>query len=497
MKFKSIFFALIPILFFTACKDNDQVGSSIQPDGDLLKVNSNRIDVESSSLLVDYALSKSSHLFFGRYIDDEFGQMQVEFMSQIDSRLGFNGLTIPDTTVASRASGASGIPANILTQIDSNYGPITKISSPKNVRADSVFFVIAYSNEFFGDSTALQSVDVYALNKTLEPSFARQYFTNTDVSEFCKKDTLLGSSMYRVRDGREIRVKLNNDFGERLAKVYQKGSNIDRQAQFNEFFKGVYVSHSFNGECIVKVEAAGIMLYYSYDADITTTYNGVEVTVNSASLSVNPLVSSVFLSANRAVERVNLINQVDLKEKFPSLQNRDVTYTYTPAGMYTAVNIPFQTMVDLIKASDSTTTVDTDKIMFNSARLTLYTKKFDREPWRSATPNPYMLLLHQDSVVPFFHKNKSPDGMSSFVAAYNSTTESYTFDVTRAVQKKLSGQEVPFSENMVLVPIALEQSDGVNFYRQELWVTTTMLYGSKSTDVTKQPRLDMVYTRWR
>jgi len=494
MKLKSIFFALIPILFFTACKDNDQVGSSIQPDGDLLKVNSNRIDVESSSLLVDYALSKSSYLFFGKYIDNEFGQIQVEFMSQIDSRLGANGLTIPDTTVAT-----SGIPSNFLTLINSKYGPITKISSPTNVRADSLFFVIGYTNEFFGDSSVLQAVDVYALNTMLEPSSAHQYFTNTDVSEFCKKDTLLGRSTYRIRDGREIKIKLNTDFGKRLAKVYQKGSTINNQTDFNNFFKGVYVSHSFAEGGIVKVDAAGIMLYYSYDALITTTREGKETVVDTSDLPEDlkelVLVSSVFLSANKAVERVNLIKQLDLKEKFPSLQNRDVTYTYTPAGMYTAVNIPFKTMVDSIKVSDDT--VDTTKVMFNSARLILYTKNFDREPWKSTTPNPYMLLIHQDSVVPFFHKNRSPDGMSSFAASYNSTTESYTFDLTKAVQKRLSGQEIPFSEKMVLVPIAVEQSDGVNYYRQELWVTATMFYGSKSTDRTKQPRLDMIYTRRR
>jgi len=61
----------------------------------------------------------------------------------------------------------------------------------------------------------------------------------------------------------------------------------------------------------------------------------------------------------------------------------------------------------------------------------------------------------------------------------------------------LSGRDVPFSKNMVMVPIVIEPIDNVNYYRQQLWITATMLYGSKSTDEAKRPRLDMVYTQRR
>ncbi len=500
MKLKSIFFILISIVFFTACKDTEQVGSSIQPEEDLLHVYSNSIDIDIASILVDSALSKSSYLFLGKYLDSKLGETDVEFMTQIDSRLGDDGLTIPDTTVVTTSSTTNGILSGLLTDYDSNYGPITKISSPTNVKADSIFFVINYSDDFFGDSTANQGVYVYAMNKTLVPSAAYKYFTNTDVSEFCKKDTLLNSDgkayKYNLanKNKNEIKIKLKDEFGERLAKIYQKGSTITNQADFNNFFKGIYLSHYFNNGSLIKIEVAGILLYYSYDANITTTYNGEEVVVNSADLKAkgyNPLVSSIFLSANKAVERVNLVSHPDLEQKFPSLQNQDVTYAYTPAGMYTKVNIPFNTMIDSVKLKAP----DTTKVMFNSARLTLYTKTLDWTPTDlSKTPNSYMLLLHQDSVVPFFYKNKTPDGYSSFVASYNSTTESYTFDITKAVQKKLTGQQVAFSEEMVVVPIVVEQSNSVNYYRQQLWLTATMLYGPNSAD-DKKPRLDMIYTR--
>jgi len=246
----------------------------------------------------------------------------------------------------------------------------------------------------------------------------------------------------------------------------------------------------------MNIESAYMLLTYSYDALITTTYGGRDTVINSATLPKehNPLVSSIVISANKSVERVNLIEHADLKEKFSALQskNRGVTYTYTPAGIYTGVNVPFGVMVDSIKREVQ----DTTKVMFNIARLILYTKtSTNKASMLSGAPNPYMLLIDKDSIIPFFRKNKSPDAVSTFAASYSSANESYTFDITKAVQKKLSGENTPFSEKMVLVPIVVEQSDGINYYRQQLWITATMLHGMESDDDTKKPRIDMVYTQ--
>ncbi len=496
MKLKFILAALLPILFLSACKDTGQVGAVIQPDNDLLQVHSNKVYVKSTSMLVDSALSKSSYLFLGEYSDTELGRTQVEFMSQLDARLGFEGLTIPDTTVISMSSATTnGILNNLLTQFNSDYGNITKITSPHDIKVDSVFFIIRYFDNFFGDSTAIQGVKIYELNEPLIPSVNHRYYTNMDVSKFYKEENLLGELSYTAERKRELKIKLDNTFGERLAKIYQKGSSITTQTAFNEFFKGIYVSHPFNGGCIMQVSIAGIQLYYSYHADITTSYKGKETVVNSADLEkeigINPLVSSIFLSANKAVERVNLVRHIGLKENFPALRNKDVTYTFTPAGMYTAVNIPFETMVDSIKVKIP----DTTKVMFNSARVILYTKTLDWETELSTTPNPYMLLIHKDSVVPFFHNNKTPDGIFSFIATYNDTDKAYSFDITRAAQKKLIGKN-SFNEDMVAVPIIVENIDNTNYYRQQLWLTATMLYGQNAEEA-KRPRLDMVYTEWK
>jgi len=497
MRLKFIFVVLLPILFLSACKDSDQVGSSIQPDEDLLRVHSNKVYVESASMLVDSVLSKSSYFFLGMYTDAKLGQTKAEFMSQIDARLGVGGLTIPDTTVVSRYSTYSGIPSDYLTEeVNENYGPIEKITLPKEITADSVFFVMGFT-DVFGDTTkeppAQQGIEVYALNKMLESSSIHKYYTNTNMADFYNKKDSLGEGNYNVLQNEDgIIIRLNTlkgkNLGDRLVKIYQKGSTINTQKQFNDFFKGIYVSHSFHQGCIMKIYTAYILVYYSYDAKISTTYQGRDTTI------VHRLPTYFSLHANKAVERVNLFRHIDLKEKFPLLQNDEITYTYTPAGMYTAVNIPFETMVDSIRKpkKEGAPEVDITKVMFNSARLTFFAKELNWKTDLNKTPNPYMLLIHKDSVVPFFHRNKTPDGMSSFIASYNSANESYTFDMTKAAQKKLTGQD-SFNEDMVVVPIVVERIDNLNYYRQQLWLTATMLHG-KEAEEAKRPRLDMVYT---
>ncbi len=493
MRLKFIFAVLLPMLFLSACKDTDEVGSTIQPDEDLLKVHSNKIYIESASVLMDSVLSKSSYLFLGKYTDAVLGQTQAEFVSQIDARLGVGGLKIPDTTVVLRSSTSSGIPSDLLSVENADYGLIKEITLPenKNVRADSVFFVIGFT-DVFGDTTmitsAQQGIKIYALNKTLESSAIQKYYTNTNVADFCKMDTLLGKGNYNVRQNKDgITIKLDTkegkDLGSRLVKIYQEGSAISTQRQFNDFFKGVYVSHSFHQGCIMKIYTAYILVYYSYDAKVSTTYQKRDTTINYR------IPTYFSLSANKVVERVNLFNHIDLAEKFPLLQNNKINYTYTPAGMYTAVNIPFETMVDSIKLKAA----DTSKVMFNSARLTLFAKELDWKTDLSKTPNPYILLIHKDSIVPFFDRNRTPDGMTSFLASYNSTEKSYTFDLTRAVQKKLTGQH-SFNENMVAIPIVVETIDDyLIYYRQQLWLTATMLHG-KEAEEPKKPKLDVVYT---
>ncbi len=486
LRFVFLFLSVLP---FAGCKDDDGVGVSVQPDEDVLHTCSNRVNVATESVLSDSVLSKYDYFLLGRYRDERFGETTAEFVTQLDARIG--GVSVPDTTIVSSSSASSGILKTLLTSIDSLYGDITAINNPSEPVLDSVQFYLQYSSDFFGDSVSLQAVSVYELNNSLTE---RRTFTTEKAEKYCDKSLPLGSLSYQVQNRRSLAIPLSMDFGKRLMSVYANGSTIKNQSQFNELFKGIYVSHSFNQGAVVQVTVAGVQLFYHYDADITTSYDGEIVTVKASEVKsadgsvLNPLVASVFLSANKSVKRVNIVQQDDLHALVPTLNKSGNTYTYTPAGLYTAVNIDFAAMMDSIRM-----TGDTSKVMFNSAKLILHRNNLD---WNtSLKSSTFLLLIGKDEVTDFFYNNGQPDGVSSFVTSIDTSKNTYTFNITAPLQNKMRGGVSTFSDDLVLVPVIRQSESDNYYYRQQLWLTATSFYSATAEKDSLRPRLDIVYTR--
>ena len=479
---------------FSSCKDDDgdDVGYNIQPQGDLLTTYSNGVFVNTSSVLTDSVLSKTDYLFLGQYTDSHFGSTQAEFIAQMDARIG--GISLPDTSVVSKSSSISGILNTLMTSLDSKYGDITEITNPSDLQLDSAFYYIGYEDEFIGDSLSIQAIDVYALDNEMT-RFAK-YYTNAKYSDYCKKQTLLGSLAYQVAGKRVIKVPIDMDYAQSLADVYTGKSDIKSQADFNSKFKGVYVSHSFNEGAVIKVSVAGVIVYYHYNADIHTTYDGRDTVVNTKSLSVNPLSTSFFLSSNKSVERINLISHPDVSALQSLVGGHDFTYSTSPAGLYTKVEIPFQQIRDSVMAKCD----DSSKVAFNAVNLKLYTKSIDWSTKLDKDPSTYMLLINRDSIHDFFYSDEYPDYLNSFSAKWDSTCSCYNFDISTAVQAKLtknqSGAYDHLLENLVVLPITVTSSDDSNYYYyQQLWLTSARFYGDESSTVDMRPRIDVVYTR--
>jgi hypothetical protein len=486
-----MFFRIIVLCvcaLLVGCSDEDGVGSIIQPEEDFLHSYSNGLEVGTSTIKSDSVLSKSESLLLGRYVDAKFGEIKAEFLTQLDARLG-GGIVLPDTTVVAANSGMSGILNSMLQSVDEKFGLIKSVYSPSNLTVDSVVYIIQYGSDFMGDSTSLQALSVYELTKELTN---QHYYTDVDVSEYCDKSNLLGATSFQVKNSREIRIPLKAELGEKLVSIYNTSSDIKTQEDFNSFFKGVYVSHSFNRGTILNVLVSGVLVYYSFDAIISTSYDGRDTVLTSSQIedrySINPLVSSIFLSANKAVQRVNAIQHSDLESVYEDLQADTLTYVFTPSGFYTAVSIPFKSMMDSIRLNAE----DTSKVMFNSVKLRFYYAKkyWDTDLLQSAN----MLLIDKKEVESFFYENKQPDGVTSFVSSMDTTAKAYIFNITAATQEKIFGGGA-YGDDLVLVPVVKTAVNGNIYYRQQLWLTTALLYGDNVLNKEKRPRLDMVYTK--
>ena len=107
----------------------------------------------------------------------------------------------------------------------------------------------------------------------------------------------------------------------------------------------------------------------------------------------------------------------------------------------------------------------------------------------------YLLLMPKSKVADFFYRNELPDGLTSFVAAADTAKNTYSFYLTSSVQNKLSGKGSCYDDDLVLIPAVRVVENGVAYYRQQLWLSSTMFYGSSCETDSLKPRLDVVYTR--
>lgn len=473
-------------ILMSSCEDDSTVGSSIQPEEDLLTVYHHHINTETQSVITDSVISKADYLIFGRYSDDLFGEIQAEYMTQLDARTG--GIILPDTTIVDYSSATTGILNTILQDLDSQFGKIKEVKNARNFTIDSTLYVMQYSSGFWGDSTTLQSVQVYELNKEMSQP---KYYTNTKVSDYCDQSILLGETNYQIQNAREIRVPLSNDFGKRISSYYME-NKINSQTDFNNLFKGVYVKHAFNEGTMLKVDVSGILIYYHYDADIRTTIGGKDTVITSEKLKeaygTNPLVTSYFLSGNKTVKRANPIQHEDWDNMVQKIQLKDSvqTYIYTPVGVYTEVEIPYEAIMDSIKSKVD----DTSKVMFNSIRLIFHRKDVNNK----YLYNGQMILIEKDSIENFFYNNRTPDGLSSFTCTIDSKTNYYAFNITKPTQNKLRQEGISYAKKLVLVPV-IRNAEGSNYtYKQQLWMTGTAIHGSAAPD-TLRPCVDVIYTK--
>lgn len=484
------FFLVLASTLFVACEGDEGVGMSVQPEEDVLHSYSNMVSLETRSILSDSVLSKYPYFLLGRYRDAKFGEMTTEFMAQVDARVG--GVSVPDTTVVDPSSSMQGVLNTLLSDINPSYGKILSISSPSEVVVDSTRFYMEFTDNFFGDSTALQAITVYELNKALPEG---RLFTNMKAEDYCDKSLLLGKLSYQLQNKRKIIIPLKNELGERILSAYKKGSAVASQSEFEKLFNGLYVSHTFNEGSVLQISLAGIQVYYHYDADIRTTYEGRDTVVRASEVAttegvrLNPLVSSVFLSANKSVKQVNIVRQEDISSIVPSLNSSGMTYTHTPLGLYTEVDIPYGVLMDSLRKTGE----DSSLVMFNSAKLIFHRKKNEENDAVKASA--FLMLIPKDKLVDFFYNNRQPDGETTFVASIDTAKNTYTFNVAAPLRNRIRGVGETLGDKMLIVPVIRSAEGGNYYYRQQLWLTTTVLNGASCEDEKLRPRLDVVYTR--
>lgn len=386
---RAIYFVLLSnILFFAACTDPNLIGLEVQPPSDGLSV---KLSAKGHHLILNTSkedslrTDKVSTLLLGEINNDlVFGKAEASFATQF--QLPYNNLNVGNS--------------------DSLF-------------VDSVVLSLSYAG-FYGEESSVFSVNVYELSESLNADSS--YYSNENLT-YSNTLSYLNSVVFNSNDSvtiggtkkaPQLRLTLDNNLGERILNA-SGTSDLENNANFLTFFKGVFLTVSANGN--------GAIAYFnpsSSNSKMSVYYHSP----NIDSLSID------FGMAGDAT-RINIFNNKSLTAPSPQL-----AYIQSMAGQKVAIeiqNLDSLRYFFINKAINKATmsfTLSTDDIALFAPHTKLYLVRINQEGKE---------VFLTDYLV---------EGESFFGGNLENNT--YTFNITRYFHQLLYDTE--FTSELHLVP---------------------------------------------
>jgi len=481
MKTKLLMIASAVIVALASCTETtDEMGTSITPAADALKITTDTFNVTSQSILADSVLALGSCGYLGKVLDPETGTyVTANYMAQF-------------------------------SQFDSNpfkYDTMSISIEDGKYVADSCELYLIINTNLYGDTTNLMRVRAYELAKPMEET--ETYYTDFDIKtsglireDGIQKDITWTPSNRSLIDKvgyiRAIRIPLNEKYTDKEGNTYKNyGTYImqkwyDKPEAFSTLYKfnhqvcpGFYFENVAGLGTMAEITATMLRVYYKLQVTTTTTTDSTtEVSIDTV------CTETTFASTEEVMQTTNIIN--DTKRISELAQDKSCTYLKTPAGLFTELTIP----VDEILANHENDTI-------NSAKITL--QRINNESGSDYTfdvPGT-LLMLPKDSLYTYFENKEVPDSKSSFISTLNSGNSSssskpyncYVFNnfgglVTKMINDRANGLKTdsdweakhPDWNKVVLVPIqttyvTIRSSSTLTKVYNDLTLSSTRLVG--------------------
>lgn len=451
MKFTHFSAWIAALLMLIACDDNTAtLGVDMMPASDLLTKNYQTYDVTTESYAVgDAVLARTNKSYFGRFTDPETG-----------------------TTITS----------DFLVQFhcDENY------KLPDNIEKDSCtrLDLRLYINGFVGDSLGSFQLSVYELNQPLDPN--ADYYTNINPEEYYDTNALpIATEWFTISDrtitdkerwsssyNNNIRVSLPNSIGTKIIRDYRSHPEhfLNTPAWLksgNPCSHGVYFKLENGDGAMAYIDIVQMNLYFKYfDEEIQKDTIGV----------------SSFAATEAVVEATRFQN-TNLDKL---LNDKSATYLKTPAGIFTLATLP----ADQINIQDT----------INSAKLTL-TRYNDtvESPFKLGIPQNVLMVRLDDYLNGFFENYQVNDSRESYIATFNSSTNSYVFSniarlITLMAKEKQEGKATENWNKVLLIPVESTKDSNGNIVKlnHDFNMSCVRLVGG-----TDKIKLEVIYSNFK
>lgn len=192
-------------------------------------------------------------------------------------------------------------------------------------------------NDYVGDTTEMQNWQVWQLLEQIEPADDDLYLYNN--SEIAVSDELLGEASFYAKPtaNEKISIRLNDNFGQAMFNEIRNGSsNFETEADFLEYFSGIYLSPSINnGNTLLRfntTETISLKIFYRLNDEFEST----------ASIEF-ALTSEAYHFTNIDFEPVDMqVASIDSEEaKLSSSLTDDQTYISGGIGLMTRIEFPY------------------------------------------------------------------------------------------------------------------------------------------------------------
>lgn len=419
-----------------SCDDNtDTIGNSLTNAVDQFEIITDTFPVRTRSIVVDSVLSQSRYCYLGKIKDAETQTyVTSNYMTQ------FSILESLDET-------------SILPSKNS----ITSRNQAGEIIAESSRIQI-YFYSSIGDSLNSMQLTVYEMDEPMREDTT--YYTNFSPENLLRKDNnaIITSKVYSpvdlnlsdsIRDlivdktnMEFVTIPLNKPYIDKNNIKYENyGTYIMRMYYDHpEYFKNSYrfIHNVCPGFYIKSTDGLGVMsevyltelaINYKYKED-DTEYNGI-----------------LLLSGTEEVlQATNIVNDRQTISKLAT--NDTCTYLKTPAGIFTEVTLPIESIFQNHEKDD----ISSAKIVFNHMNPKDADKALD-------IPS-QVLLLPKDSLYKFFEDKNLPDNKYSYIASYNTTYNTYTFNnistlINAMYENMLNGNINDNWNKVVLVPVSI------------------------------------------
>ena len=427
--------AMLTLAISSCDEDTLDMGTSLTSSVDQFAVLADTFDVSTRSIIADSVLSRSSYSYLGRIKDPETGTyISSDFMTQF-------------AILENEASNIF-VAKDKVASLDENGLPI----------ADSCHINIVI-NSYMGDSLTAMKVRMTEMEKPMKENV--HYYTNFDpeAKGYLRNGGIDKNKLYSIHDlmlsdstrlkrsssnyYEYIDIPLNESYTDKQGKIYNNYGTYLMRSYYDhpEYFKNSasFIQNVCPGFYFQTTDGLGVMsqiahtqlvVHFRYRADsvirTTKTFNGTE----------EVLQTTHFTNDRKHIE------ELAAKEEY--------TYLKAPDGIFTEVTLP----VDDIKLNHVNDTIASAKIVFR--RLN---DSNDLSDYVLVEPD-NLLMVQRDSLYSFFEQRNVTDNITSYLASYNSTKNTYTFNnISSLINRMYANRNKSVNWNkVVLVPVQVTKT---------------------------------------